>query len=119
MRQIIAFLYRYYKKLVTNIAFIPTLMSVISLILAVVIMWFESNNYTEWWVDNAPFLLVKGADNARMILATIIGGVLSLTVFSFSMVMVVLNRATASLSPRVLPQLIAKKSHQFVLGYYM
>lgn len=119
MRQTLAFLYRYYRKLISNIAFIPTMMSVFSLILAVVIMWFESHNYTAWWVDNAPFLLVKGADNARMILTTIIGGVLSLTVFSFSMVMVVLNRATASLSPRVLPQLIAKKSHQVVLGFYM
>lgn len=64
-------------------------------------------------------VLVFGAENARLILTTIIGGIISLTVFSFSMVMVVLNRTSASLSPRVLPQLVAQKFHQVVLGFYM
>jgi uncharacterized membrane protein len=35
------------------------------------------------------------------------------------MVMVVLNSASASLSPRVVPGLITRKSHQMVLGFYL
>ena len=46
--------------------------------------------------------LVKNADNARLILGTLVAGIISLMVFSFSMVMVVLNSAASSLSPRVI-----------------
>ncbi|MFP3759150.1 DUF2254 family protein, partial [Cupriavidus sp. SIMBA_020] len=59
------------------------------------------------------------AENARTILSTLAGSIISLTVFSFSMVMVVLNSASASLSPRVVPGLITRKSHQMVLGFYL
>ncbi|MEM9856011.1 MAG: DUF2254 domain-containing protein [Bacteroidota bacterium] len=108
-----------YKLLVSRIAFIPTLMGAAGLSVAIITLYMESHEYTNWLDDHLAFALVKGSENARMVLTTIIGGVLSLTVFSFSMVMVVLNRATASLSPRLLPQLIADKAHQVVLGFYM
>jgi uncharacterized membrane protein len=65
------------------------------------------------------FILVDSAENARTILSTLAGSIISLTVFSFSMVMVVLNAASASLSPRVVPGLITRKSHQMVLGFYL
>lgn len=119
MRAALRFVSRIYTPLVSNIAFIPTLFSILSLILAIVMLILESENYTGWLHRHIEFALVKTSDNARMVLATIIGGIISLTVFSFSMVMVVLNRASSSLSPRVLPKLIARKSHQVVLGYYM
>jgi uncharacterized membrane protein len=66
----------------------------------------------------SPFL-VHNSNNARLILGTIVGSLISLMVFSFSMVMVVLNSATATLSPRVLPSLISNKFHQIVLGFYI
>ncbi|NIU61616.1 MAG: DUF2254 domain-containing protein, partial [Pseudomonas stutzeri] len=56
---------------------------------------------------------------ARLILGTLVGGIISLMVFSFSMVMVVLNSAASSLSPRVIPALISSRSHQVVLGVYL
>jgi len=63
--------------------------------------------------------LVKNAENARLILGTLVAGIISLMVFSFSMVMVVLNSAASSLSPRVIPGLISSRSHQVVLGVYL
>lgn len=105
--------------MVTSIALVPTLMIMVSLILGIAFLYFESISDTTAINKYLNFALVHGADNARMILTTIVGGIISLTVFSFSMVMVVLNRASASLSPRVLPQLVAQKFHQFVLGFYM
>jgi len=110
---------RYYKRMVSSIAFIPSIMILFSLILAVSVFYVEGSVHTEGISEYIQFALVHGAENARIILTTIIGGIISLTVFSFSMVMVVLNRASASLSPRVLPQLVAQKFHQFVLGFYM
>jgi uncharacterized membrane protein len=52
-------------------------------------------------------------------LSTLIGGLFSLTVFSFSMVMVLLNQASSNFSPRVLPGIISDEKHQFVLGQYI
>ncbi len=56
------------------------------------------------------------ADNVREILGTLITSIISLVVFSFSMVMVVLNGAAARLSPRVLPGLISDTRNRIILG---
>ncbi len=119
MHKIISSLQRFYKRLVYSIAFIPTIMIFGSLILGLLIFNLENSGYTHQLRKSLQLFLILEADNARMILTTIIGGIISLTVFSFSMVMVVLNRTSASLSPRVLPQLVAQKFHQIVLGFYM
>ena len=105
--------------MISSIAFIPTVLILSSLLLGLLVFYFEDYKYTRWLSKNLEFVLVSGADNARMVLTTIVGGMISLTVFSFSMVMVVLNRTSDSLSPRLLPQLVAKKFHQVVLGVYM
>ncbi len=69
--------------------------------------------------ENLQVLLVKGNDNARQVLSALIGGVISLTVFSFSMVMVLLNQATSNFTPRIIPGLLTDKKNQFVLGFYI
>lgn len=119
MNKILDHLRRVYKRLIFSIAFIPTVMVFGAFLLAVFIFGIDGAGDDLWLERNLKFVLVHGADNARMVLTTIVGGILSLTVFSFSMVMIVLNRASASLSPRILPQLVAQKFHQFVLGFYM
>ena len=120
MRKIPHSLNTLYKKMVQSIAFIPSIMILGSFLLGVIVFYFEDYEYSLWLKNkNLEFILISGADNARMVLGTIIGGIISLTVFSFSMVMVVLNRASTSLTPRLLPQLIAQKSHQVVLGFNM
>jgi uncharacterized membrane protein len=63
--------------------------------------------------------MVREEENARMILSTLAAGTISLTVFSFSMVMIVLSQASSSFSPRVVPGLITVKAHQLVLGFYI
>ncbi len=52
-------------------------------------------------------------------MSTIAGGVISLTVFSFTMVMIVFNQAATNYSPRIIPGLISRKFHQVVLGFYV
>lgn len=66
-----------------------------------------------------PPLFVTDTEAARTMLSSLIGGILSLTVFSFSMVMVVLNQASSNFSPRLLPGLISNKKHQIILGVYI
>ncbi len=119
MNKILKYVLRLQERVIYSIAFIPTLMVILWLIFGFLIFNFDGSDSSKWIKDNLEFVLVNGTDSARMVLTTIIGGVISLTVFSFSMVMVVLNRTSASFSPRVLPQLVAQKFHQIVLGFYM
>ncbi|WP_375579762.1 DUF2254 domain-containing protein [Marivirga tractuosa] len=119
MKKWIADLQKLYLKVINSIAFYPTLLSIVFLVLSLIIIHVE---YSEYLIDLKKELsisLVNNSDNARLILGTIVGSIISLMVFSFSMVMVVLNRATATLSPRVLPGLISNRFHQMVLGVYL
>lgn len=108
-----------YLRVIGSIAFYPTLLSVLFLIFSFVIIQVEYSSYLIDLKKELSISLVHNSDNARLILGTIVGSIISLMVFSFSMVMVVLNRATATLSPRVLPGLISNRFHQTVLGVYL
>jgi uncharacterized membrane protein len=119
MKKWIADLQKLYLRIINSIAFYPTLLSVLFLSFSLVIIQVEYSEYLIGIKKSLSISLVHNSDNARLILGTIVGSIISLMVFSFSMVMVVLNRATATLSPRVLPGLISNRFHQIVLGVYL
>ncbi len=119
MKKLSRIFYKVYLEIINSIAFYPTLISVGFLLFSFLVMGIE---YTPFLIDfksSIKILLVQGKDNARLILGTLVGGTISLMVFSFSMVMVVLNQASSSLSPRVIPGLITDKANQIVLGAYL
>lgn len=112
-------LFRAYQRITHSLAFYPTLIAIGFFLLCVLTMALE---YRPWMLalkQSVDIGMVRNAENARLILATLVTGILSLMVFSFSMVMVVLNNAAASLSPRVIPGLISSKGHQKTLGIYL
>ena len=112
-------LFRAYQRIIHSLAFYPTLIAIGFFVLCLLTMAAE---YQPWIMSlkrQFDLGLVRNADNARLILGTLVAGILSLMVFSFSMVMVVLNNAAASLSPRVIPGLISSKGHQKTLGIYL
>jgi len=87
--------------------------------MAFIMLNVEDAEMTSFLVENFSYLVINNADTARAIQSTIIGSVISLTVFSFSMVMVLLNQASSNFSPRLLPGLISDKKNQIVLGVYL
>lgn len=103
----------------TKIAFFPTIISLAGLVLAFLMIYLEQLDISTYLIDVAPGLVIDDTDTAKTILSTLIGGLFSLTVFSFSMVMVLLNQASSNFSPRVLPGIISDEKHQFVLGLYI
>lgn len=111
-------LFRLYHRVTGSIAFYPTLIAVGLASLCVVTIVLEMT-WLQPYKEDLDLGLVKNADNARLILGTLVAGIISLMVFSFSMVMVVLNSAASSLSPRVIPGLISSRSHQVVQGVYL
>ena len=119
MARLLNVFFRLYQRALHSLALYPTLIALGFFGLCLVSMSLE---YQPWMMalkDKVDVGLVRNADNARLILGTLVGGILSLMVFSFSMVMVVLNNAAAALSPRVVPGLISDKSHQKTLGFYL
>ncbi len=109
------------RNVVTSIAFLPAIISLVFFLFSVAVIYLELSfpGQDTQLGENMQVLLVKGNDNARQVLGTLIGGVISLTVFSFSMVMVLLNQATSNFTPRIIPGLLTDKRNQFVLGFYI
>jgi len=114
------FLQHLYEKITTSIAFIPSIMAVGFFLLTGLMIYLEQHGLSKWMGEHIPsFVVIKSWEVAQNILTTLVGALISLMVFSFSMVMVLLNNAASNYSPRVLPGLIADKFHQFVLGTYL
>ncbi len=109
----------FYKKVITSIAFYPAMLTIIFLLFSILIIRIEYSPFLMDIKEDLSISLVHDADNGRLVLGTIVASIISLMVFSFSMVMVVLNRASATLSPRVLPGLISNRFHQIVLGFFL
>ena len=82
-------------------------------------IYLEQVEISAYLMDVAPGLVINNTDTAKTLLSTLIGGLISLMVFSFSMVMVLLNQASRNFSPRVLPGIISDQKHQVVLGLYI
>jgi len=117
-----AFILRFksYSSRITNsIAFYPAIYSVFAVVLSMVMIWLERQGISLYLKENIALFVVSNEDTARSILTTLIAGCFSLLVFSFSMVMLLLNQAANNFSPRVLPGLIANKKHQFILGIFL
>lgn len=111
-------LFRHVKRVPQSIAFYPTIIPAGYLLLGMLVLLLETTSLAEAMRSRLPSGLTE-PDNAREILGTLITSIISLTVFSFSMVMVVLNGAAARLSPRVLPGLISDMRNRLILGNYL
>lgn len=101
-----------------SIALYPVLIPALYVVVVILVFAFESTGTAATLRDELPPGLID-ANNSREVLGTLITGIISLTVFSFSMVMVVLNGAAARLSPRVLPGLVSDRRNQVILGIYL
>ena len=108
----------YISKLESKIAFYPSILSLFGFMFAFFMYYLENLGISKYLVDHVSWLVINNADTARNLLSVFIGGVISIMVFSFSMVMILLNQASSNFSPRVLPGLISNKRHQFILGIF-
>ncbi len=108
-----------YYFLIKNIAFYPVLISAFFIAAAFLILNYEEEQFSKYLHDYVMLFTTTNAETARTILSTIISGILSLTVFSFTLVMLVLNQAASNSSPRLIPGLISTRSHQQILGFYI
>ncbi|PZX54142.1 DUF2254 domain-containing protein [Algoriphagus chordae] len=108
-----------YQIIISSIAFIPAFISLGFLILAALVFLVDFSDFGQQLKSDIPWLTIKDPSTARSVLGAIAGGIISLTVFSFSMVMIVLSQAASQMSNRVLDKLIGNRFQQTVLGIYI
>lgn len=116
MNRLYKLLYRFYLTLSGSIALWPFVIALGFLLLGLFVSYFERTSLGLLLEQSLPFRLNTEPENARLVLTTVASGTITLLVFSFSMVMIVLSQATSNLTPRVVPGLISDKMNQVVLG---
>lgn len=109
----------FFKTIANNIAFIPGVLGVAGFLLGVLAGLSEKWGITPYLIEKAPFLIINNYETAATLLSYLSAGIISIMVFSFSMVMLLLNQASSNFSPRVLPGLISVRKHQYILGLYL
>ncbi|WP_018617112.1 DUF2254 domain-containing protein [Segetibacter koreensis] len=108
-----------YRSIVNSIAFLPAIIASLFLVLSWLMIAFDFSNAGKNIKSQLHWLSLKDATTARSIISSIVAGIISLTVFSFSMVMIVLNQAASQMSNRILDKLIGNRSQQWLLGFYI
>jgi uncharacterized membrane protein len=103
----------------SKIAFYPTVLALFGILFAFLLMYLESLGISKYLLKAAPVLVVNNGSTALTMLSAFISGLISVIVFSFSMVMLLLSQASSNFSPRLLPGLISDKKHQIILGTYL
>ena len=116
---VLKFFRRNYKRIINSIAFIPAITALCFLVLSFGMVQFDFSTTGKEIKSNLHWLSLKDASTARSICSAIVSGIISLAVFSFSMVMILLNQAASQMSNRILGKLIGNMFQQFVLGFYI
>ncbi len=108
-----------YLQAINSIAFYPFIISTLFIGMSMVIILIGTKPADEWLKGVLPIFEESNVEAARTLLSVLITGMFTLTVFSFSMVMVVLSQAANNYSPKVLDGLLKDKRPQFILGFYI
>jgi len=108
-----------YHQVINSIAFYPAIIALLFLIVSALSISFDFSEEGKQLKSHLQWLKLKDASTARSIISSIAAGIISLTVFSFSMVMIVLNQTAAQMSNRILDKLIGSRFQQVVLGIYV
>ena len=109
----------YYNKITQSIAFYPAIIAVGFLLLSWGMLEIDFSSWGKQIKSGFSWISLKDASTARTIVSTVAGAIISLTVFSFSMVMIVLNQAASQTSNRVLSSMIENRFQQVILGFYI
>ena len=119
MKDKVAKFFRILYHLKDKIAFFPSIIALGGCLFAYLMMYLETKGISKYLIETLPELVINNTETARTVLSTFIAGLISIMVFSFSMVMILLNQASSNFSPRLLPGLISNRKHQIILGIYI
>jgi len=99
------------KRIYNSISFVTVLIALGYGMIAFLLVIFPTDI-----LDNFPSVAITDIESIKFILSFTIGGIFTLTVFSYTMVMNVLNRSISNYSPRLIPLILHERHHQIILG---
>ena len=99
-------------RILKSIALVPIILALCFLLLAILLIVFREHS-----INQFDTFYVADKKDAQFVFAYVIGGIFTLTIFSYTMVMNVLNRNINNYSPRLVPLLLSEKHHQIILGF--
>ncbi|WP_417329338.1 DUF2254 domain-containing protein [Halomonas cupida] len=106
-----------FKRFASSIAYLPTLAALFYGTLGLLALVPPISS--DFLPEAIKELSLDDPGSAQSLLAALLGGMISLMVFSFSMVMSVLSQAGANFSHKLVFGLISERRHQLVLGHYL
>lgn len=112
-------IHKFIKSVIHGVAFVPLLITLLATILALMLTLSPGLQDLNGVMSTGGYFEVKKPETARAILSSLLTGMVSLTVFGFSMMMVVVNQASSNYSPKVVETLTLKRSNQYILGIYL
>lgn len=92
--------------------FIPTLLAVLGVILAIVAVWIDRNATVESLI---PFLSIQ-VSGARSVLSTIAGAMITVISLVYSLTLVVFTLAASNIGPRILETFTSNRVNQTTIG---
>src|SRR5690349_16713344 len=101
--------YKFATQLTGSIAFYPVIIAVAFLLAFYGMITLDGTDTGKDIKATWHWLRMKDATAARLVASTITSGMLSFTVFSFSMVMIVLNQTASKMSNRILETIIRNR----------
>ncbi len=103
-----------FKRLIKSIALLPSVIALCFIVLAIFLnlLRVDYSRFTFF-----KYLSVSDRTDSEYIFTFIIGGIFTLTIFSYTMVMNVLNRNINNYSPRLIPLILSERHHQLILGF--
>ncbi|MCK2184461.1 DUF2254 domain-containing protein [Halomonas getboli] len=105
------------RRFASSIAYLPTLAAASYGLLGLLILL--STTLDVGFPDGLAPWIPPLPDGARGLMTALLGGMISLMVFSFSMVMSILSQAGGNFSHKLVFGLIGERRHQWVLGHYL
>ncbi|MEO8211935.1 MAG: DUF2254 domain-containing protein [Myxococcales bacterium] len=108
-----------WEKLRENLWFVPTLMVVGAIVVAVVLIELDPISSRARLTENWPRLFGAGAQGARGLLAAIASSMITVAGVTFSITVVALALASSQYTSRILANFMRDRANQSVLGVYV
>ena len=99
--------------------FLPGLLSLGSVFLAILMVWIDTGEDKLTWLRNIRFIYLNQPDAARTLLSAIASSMIGVAGVTFSITMVVLSLTSGQYGPRLLGNFMRDKGNQFVLGVFI
>ena len=99
--------------------FVPGLLALGSVLLAILMVWIDTGEDKLTWLRNLSFIYLNQPDAARTLLSSIASSMIGVAGVTFSITMVVLSLTSGQYGPRLLGNFMRDRGNQIVLGVFI